>query len=61
MLIKKFNVSGIVCFSHYCKYFDEWVVWSSLPHHSTYYNKDKKTAMNRLVDDIVKYTTTCSG
>ena len=61
MLIKKFNVSGIVCFSHYCKYFDEWVVWSTLPHHQTHYNKDKKTAMNRLVDDIVKYTTTCCG
>ena len=61
MNINKFNVSGITCFSHYCKYFDEWVVWSTLPHHQTHYNKDKKTAMNRLVDDIVNYTTTCSG
>ena len=59
MTINKFNISGITCFSHYCKYFDQWVVWSSLPHHSTYYNSDKKAAINKLAQDVVKYVT-CS-
>ncbi len=58
-MIQKFIMMGIQCYAHKCDYFNEWVVWSSLPNHKTYYHKNKDLALTSLSRDITNFNT-CS-